>query len=443
MLQPVLRQEQSQQPGAYYRDILLGLLLLATPFLLFPKGYALLALLVLPLLWLIRWSRTGHFIPRTPLDGPVLLILIAILVSLWTTFDLSFSIGKVAGLLLGIVLFYAIIDLSQTKTSLQNVIIAFIIVGLGIALLGLLGTSWSRKFPFVQPVFGLLPEVLRNVRGAEEGFNANEVGGVLIFFIPLQVVLTGYYLGLSRRSTPNQALVGLGRRLLVGALFGLSLLVTAGVLLLSQSRGALGGLAVGLLAIAALRTTWGKVLLGAGLIALAWLLCAGSIDSLMGSGLDTDVAGVIRLDGRLEIWSRGVEALADFPLGLGMNNFRRVMPLLYPGVSVRLINDIGHAHNHLLQVGLDLGLPGLVAYLALWLGAGFLLGQIIAQSQDRFYRLTALGLLGGLVAYFIYGLTDAVALGAKPGFILWWTLGLIVASYKLSTQVKQPDARLV
>ena len=43
----------------------------------------------------------------------------------------------------------------------------------------------------------------------------------------------------------------------------------------------------------------------------------------------------------------------------------------------------------------------------------------------------ALGLGGGLLGYFVYGLTDAVALGAKPGFLWWWLLALATGLYKL------------
>ena len=107
-----------EKPAApFYKDILLGLLLLAIPFLLFPNGYGLLALLVLPTIWLIRWALVGSLAPRTPLDWPILLILLMVLASIGITFDLSFSIGKIAGVLLGIVIFYAVVDLADTKSS--------------------------------------------------------------------------------------------------------------------------------------------------------------------------------------------------------------------------------------------------------------------------------------------------------------------------------------
>jgi len=53
---------------------------------------------------------------------------------------------------------------------------------------------------------------------------------------------------------------------------------------------------------------------------------------------------------------------------MGMNDFRRVMPVLF--TTVRGTNlDVAHAHNQLLQVALDVGLVGLVAYVSLWLVA--------------------------------------------------------------------------
>ncbi len=414
--------------GSYYKDIMVALLLLAAPFLLFPRGYGLLALLVLPGLWGLRRLLVGQIIPRTPLDSPVLLLLVMTLVSLGATFELSFSIGKVAGLLLGIVVYYAVIDLSPDEAALRRLLAFFILTGLGIACLGVLGTRWPDKFPLLQSLLERLPEALRQMRGAEDGFNPNQVAGVLLFFVPLQLMLGWYWLG---RLSPRKK-SGKAGSFLALLLTGLSLVITGGVLLLTQSRGGLGGLVIGLLALAAIRTRWGKLLTLATAAALAWLLYSGVLSSLLGPGLETESAGTLSLVARVEIWSRGLAGLQDFPLGMGMNNFRRVMPVLYPTFSVNPTSDVAHAHNHLLQAGLDLGLPGLVAYLALWLGAGVMLLQTIRPAHRPLYRAVALGLLGGLTAHFIYGLTDAVALGAKPGFVFWWTLGLAAAVYCLS-----------
>lgn len=433
-----------------YPYILLGLLLLAAPFLLFPTGYKILALLLLPTIWLIRWRIKGNVIPQTPLDGAILLILIMALVSMWATFDLSFSIGKIAGLLLGIAIYYAVVDLARTKTSLQTAIIFFILSGLALASISILGTHWLYKFPLIVPLLNRLPAVLRGLPGAEQGFHPNQVGGVLIFFIPLQLVLGGYWLKETLKtlrvfetlrvyappSPEDETREGHG---IVSAIFfGGSLLITAGVLLLTQSRGAIGGLAVGLVTIAAIRTRWGKVLAAIGLLALLVALHAGFVEALITSGsLETEAIGTLNLKSRYELWSRAIEGIADFPFtGMGMNGFRRVMPILYPAFSISPTWDFAHAHNHFLQVALDLGIPGLVAYLALWLGAGFLLFQTISQATERFYQIVALGLIGSFTAYFVYGITDTVALGAKPGFVFWWALALVVATHHLFYQNK-------
>jgi hypothetical protein len=46
-----------------------------------------------------------------------------------------------------------------------------------------------------------------------------------------------------------------------------------------------------------------------------------------------------------------------------------------------------------------------------------------------------LGLGGGLFAHFLFGLTDAVALGAKLGMLFWMLLGLIAGVYQ---QIQRP-----
>ena len=83
------------------------------------------------------------------------------------------------------------------------------------------------------------------------------------------------------------------------------------------------------------------------------------------------------VSGRVELWSRALYGIHDFPFtGMGMNVFRKVMPGLYPTYMATPGFDVAHAHNHLLQAALDLGVPGLIAYLALWIGTAALLVRV-------------------------------------------------------------------
>jgi putative inorganic carbon (HCO3(-)) transporter len=136
------------------------------------------------------------------------------------------------------------------------------------------------------------------------------------------------------------------------------------------------------------------------------------------------------LQSRFEVWSRAIYAIQDFPFtGMGMGTFRRVMPILYPVFSLGPDFDVGHAHNHLLNAALDLGIPGLISYLAIWLGATAMARQAIYSSDDGIAVL-ALGLSGGMLAYFIYGLTDTNALGSKPGLLMWIVFSLVFCLYR-------------
>jgi putative inorganic carbon (HCO3(-)) transporter len=106
------------------------------------------------------------------------------------------------------------------------------------------------------------------------------------------------------------------------------------------------------------------------------------------------------------------------------------MPVLYPMYSAEPGFDVGHAHNHLLNAAVDLGIPGLIAYLAIWIGAAVMAYQALrAMLHDDLGR-AALGLSGGMVGHFIYSLTDTHALGSKPGLLMWMVFGLVFCLYR-------------
>jgi O-antigen ligase len=78
--------------------------------------------------------------------------------------------------------------------------------------------------------------------------------------------------------------------------------------------------------------------------------------------------------GRLEIWERGLTYMLDHPLfGVGANNFSTAEGTLSPfaerqqfGIGVRW----NAPHNSFVQVGAELGFPGLILFVAL-IGSAF------------------------------------------------------------------------
>jgi putative inorganic carbon (HCO3(-)) transporter len=373
-------------------------------------------------------------------------------------------------MVLGFGVFFAVAREGERPRGWTLSLLVFLGIGLGIAALGVFGTSWvTSKITLFDPIIARLPRLIMGLQGAESGFHPNEVAGGLIWVLPLMMAISVALFFLPR--PPHWPAFGAGKNGEASAqrkdwqekmrgwrLVGVAILClaatffVAAVFLLSQSRGGYIGLALTLpvLILIALppRWRWYSLALLALLAIVLGILLASHWEAariwVTGSNLAADpVLSLFSLEGRLEIWSRAIYGIQDFPFtGMGMNAFRKVVQVLYPFFRIGPDIDIGHAHNEFLQAALDLGIPGLIAFIALYIGAFWMLTDIWKTTRpphlitdhyslfsvpcSLFTRSLALGLAGGLLAHLLYGLTDAVALGAKPGVLFWMLLGLIV-----------------
>jgi O-antigen ligase len=413
-----------------------AILALAAPALLFPGGLRLLALLVIPALWLAARLAGRAPIPVTPLNPALLAIGVMLLVSLYATYDLNQSLAKITGLLLGLAAYYAVVRVGRSPRGWWLALGAFLLGGAAIAALALVSTRWIPKIALLTPIVAALPPRISGLPGAEAGLHPNEVAGALLWVLPPAAAVTA--LAITRRA--GLAAVW-GRRRTRAALgaAALALGLLLATLVLAQSRGAYLALAGALLALAApampggrrARVLGGLALGLAPLVALAAYAGAGELAGPAPAAAAGAAFSLDTLASRLELWSRALQAIRDFPLtGVGLNTFRELLPVLYPMERAGADFDFAHAHNEFLQAALDLGLPGLAAFVALTIGAFSILGD--TWRRDRGARLLVLGLAGGLFAHLLYGLTDAVALGAKPGLLFWMLLGLIAARAELA-----------
>ena len=403
----------------------LPVIVLISPALLFPTPKRLAALALVPNIWICAKITTGRFLPRTPLNFALYLMLLMVGVSLYATFDVTFSLGKVAGLLLGLLVYWASVRWVETKERLAMGTAAFVAAGAGLAVIGLLGTNWMEKFPVLGAVIARLPRVIRGLPGAEEGFQPNAVAGCLVMFVPLQVALSWRLFVDSRTAAP-----GTRFRTRLAFVISMSLLaLTGGTLLLTQSRGAWIGMAMAGLAFCVWygrQTRWVAAAILAAVLIAGIAIGPERLATMAVNQAGPGMAG--NVEGRLELWSQALDGIQDFPItGMGMNTFRKAMPPLYP-VSIPSPDlDVAHAHNHLLQVALDLGIPGLIAYIALWGLLVVMLVQVYRSSTDPWTRATAGGIGAGLMAHFTFGMTDAIPLGAKVGVLFWLAVALVTA----------------
>lgn len=402
-------------------------LIFATPFLLFPTTFPLITALALGLLaltWLWQWFQTGQPFPHTPFNIPLLLWGIMVMVGTWVSADMDLTLPKLTGLLLGLGVWRFVVRCGREPHVWAWGFWGLIGMGVVFALVGTLSTNWVFEVGFVAKLFGVLPPHLVLLPGVvQEGIHMNELGGTVAIFPAL--LLSAWWRVRPRRFSWLLLL------LFVGNVF---------LLLLTQSRSGWLAAAAGL---GTLFLLWSRLELSVRHRAWVWLaaaflalftilfllsrLSAAQLEFLIG-----EIPGVSQietqytLETRLEIWRWSLTAVGDFPYtGVGLGAWRRASYRLYP-FRLPYTYDISHAHNIFMQVALDVGLPGLVAYAALVGLAGWTGWQVV--RQDRRLRPQLCGLLAALVAWHVFGLLDALAPGSKPGLLFWLVLGLIAAA---------------
>ena len=391
-------------------------ILFLTPVLLFPSFLPswtlVVALGVLALTALLRCLATKRLIGHTPADWPLLFLFLLLPVGLWASADRSVTLVRTYAFLANIALFWAVAALAQTHW-LRWAGWAVLAAGFVLAVVFLFGTQFvAAKLPFIhRDIYELLPGRLRPFWNPE-GFNANLTGGLLGLFLLPAVILT--------LAGENRLQRGLG--LVVSSLLAVMVLV-------AQSRGALIGVAVALSVVTILlNRRWGWfwliVLIGGG----AFAYTQGVHRSLQSTIGASDIQGLNTLTSRVEIWSRALYLVQDFSFtGVGMGMFEPTVKLLYPPFQIGPDVVFKHAHNIYLHAAAEMGIPGLIAYLALYLIMGFLLVQRAFDRGAGLYRVVALGLLGALIVYLIHGFFEVITYATRSAIVVWGLFGLMVA----------------
>jgi len=394
----------------------LAVVLALAPFLLFPAALSVAtaaALAALPALWAIRWLARGRLTRRTSLDGPILALMALVPLSVIVSPYPELSLPKAVGLALGLALYYALVNHRDALALARWLPL----LGWAVVALGLVGIDWVVfKLPVLTPIYQHLPRLIQGVpRTMSGGFHPNEVGGTLAMLIPAVAALW-----------PERGEASAGGRLraLVGSrgFILLTLAAMAGLLLLTQSRAAIAATALALAFLGAVRWRWVRCALAAAAILavglVMWRGPAAILDAVL------SLPGSHTWAGRPEIWGNALRAWRDFPLtGVGLNAFEPVSRARYAYLIAPPTWDFVHAHNILLQIGVDLGLVGLAAFIALLVALG-IVGLRAGKLAGWRGRLAG-GLLASVVAYLAFGLIDAITLGAKPSAWLWAAAGLL------------------
>lgn len=357
---------------------------------LWPWDLPLWALGAFPLLAAARWLVAGRAWAATPIDAPLILLAVMGAVSLGITWDPVITGQAFLRLIAGIAMLAAVANWSDTLRRAR-----WVIGGLGIIGLALVPLSF---WP---------------------GIHANILAGALALLLPLALAVV-VKPPVDVQHTTRVQHAGL---LLAGAM--------GAALLFTRSRGAYMGAALGcaLVLLLARRHRW-LIPAGLALAALGWAVVW---PALTANAAADDISS---LAGRLEIWHRALTMLGDTPFtGIGMGTFNQVANAFYPFFLGGPNAATPHAHNLPLQVGVDLGVPGMVAFVAL---LGLLIWMATSIYRRRgdpaapWARTLAIGLLGSYGALLAHGLVDAATWGTRPAALMWALFGLTVGVWRAS-----------
>ncbi len=365
--------------------------------------------------WPLRWLATGRISLRTPLDWPVLVLGVMLFISAWATAIPDVTSIQVWRVFSGIVLFYAVVNWVDSVRKLKLLLLGIAAAGLVLAGIAPFSVAWSvGKLPFI-------PAAVydRFVILFVDFIHPNVLGGSLALLLPLMIAWLLF--DFSQMSWLSR----------IGA--GLAILAAGSVLILSAARGAWLGLAGAVLMLIVLRWRWGWIgLLAASAIVVGLAYQRGPQTMVEYLSSNSAISG---LDGRVEIWSRAIFMIQDFPFtGIGMGSFGQVADALYPF----FLNSasIPHAHNLFLQIAVDLGIPGLIAWLSMLLIVIAMSGNLIrtgSRQSEPFWQALGAGLLASSLVLVVHGTIDSVVWGmVKPAPLVWLLWGLAVASWQIA-----------
>ncbi len=118
--------------------------------------------------------------------------------------------------------------------------------------------------------------------------------------------------------------------------------------------------------------------------------------------------------------------------GIGMGSFGDLADMLYP-FFLSEPGSVPHAHNLYLQIAVDLGIPGLVCWLAILFVVIFTSWKLFKQGKelgDTWMAGLGAGLFASQIALVVHGLIDSVTWGmVRPAPLVWGIWGIAVVAW--------------
>jgi putative inorganic carbon (hco3(-)) transporter len=382
------------------------------------------AVFVAALVVVLRRLATGRIpLPFAAPLGWALALFMWTLISVYSAIDHTLALKVLFSLLGGIVCATVVLAGCRDMRDLRILLGGFVTAGVAI---GLITFSETRGLSSVSTEFGGAEIVSGRLEGAFD--SPNQLGSLCALMVP---VCTGLVFG--ARTVRGRVLAG-----------GAVLLLLA-TLMLSLSRGAWVGAAVGLLFMLFKLREARRLLV---VLAIPLLVIGFFVWSLTPTKTDVKVVGerakaitvLSPYDDRRVIYREAYREIRENPLlGVGPGGF--------PVASTRVVSEsatlsYAHAHNLYLNWAAEVGLPSVVIILGFAFGLG-LSAQTASRGAmargDPQDRALVIGLSAALITVLVQGFFDYVIPNPVVYTALWTLIGALLVARREALKTLDPE----
>lgn len=396
---------------AILHDVKIGLFLsiLVLPFM--PDELNLIFMFFIFLAFVYRETfRETNPLTKNPIDMPIALFVILIIISTITSINPMGSFRDLAIHLLAISFMFVMVNSIKDKEELN--ILLTILVGTAslVALYGLyqykVGVEMEAKWLDTSNNEGITTRVF-SVFG-----NPNILAEYLIMTTPISIALFWETKKLHKK-----------------ILFLLTSLLLMGTLVLTFSRGSWLGFAFGIFIFV--------LLVEKRLLLLLIPLGLGAINFLPPVILNRILSIVNFADSsnnyRIRIWKITLEIIRDYlPSGVGLG----YIPFKQTFETYIRTMPAYHSHNTYLEVLAEMGIPGIIVFIMLIFVLYKYSIKTLVKAEDKWTKVISAGILSGLGAVLAHGAVENVLYLPKIIITFWTLVSFLLVLMRLSEESK-------
>ena len=360
-------------------------------------------------LWIVKMTAAKQLLlKRTPFDELIALLVILSAASIAVSPDRGFSFYNYYHLMgRYILLYYLVINNINSLPQVQRLVWSVMVSALLVACYGFYQYVHGVDISNFQWVDGeQFPDL--KVRIFSTLQNPNLLAGFLVVVMSLAV---------------GQ---GLYDERIADKILMFMLITVLGIcLVLTYSRGA--WLSIVVVAAICGRFYNRKVLWLFVIIPVVAFFCHDAVmERILSIFNPTDTSSTLRI----ALWESTIAMILDNPLfGIGWGAYW----LVYPEYDFFLNNPaarIVHAHNMYLHIAAEIGIPGLLVFLAVIYGHTKKAIDILRQTNNRWVAGLMLGIMSAVLGLAVNGFTDYIMFNVQLSMLFWLLNAVIIAVWQ-------------